>query len=406
MVNRSGTSSKRTRTAIVGNNLSVLTMTSMIGTFGNGTWTFLMPLYLVIIGVPAVFVGVIYTAIAGSSTIAPLLGGSLADRIGRKPILILSQVIHVPLLLVIAFASSSLVAVVLALVAWRFLGVMSAPARMTLIAESSGKKGKESAYATWRALTDAVTISSPLIGGFLLYSGHFSFAFLISAILSAVSALIRYRFLRETKHTLNKERNPFRIVKLGFKDLKANRVIISLTAVSILVAFLSGMSEYLIPIFSGEILKIGSAYIGLLFSIQIGVTASVLNLGAKLSKKIGRINLILVGVLISSLFEVLFTQSFDVAIALVLFGAWMFFDIMTHPAISAFQYDAVNRERSSTDLGSMSTLSSLVSTAAPASGMLLFLAMPRSPFYIAAALTAIAYLYLWVVSRRNERKVL
>lgn len=387
---------------LLGSNLSILTSTSMIATFGNGLWTFLMPLYLLIIGVPVILIGITYTIIAASSSFSPVLGGSLADKIGRKPVMLLTQLIAVPLLLVMGLFSRYPYAVAIALIAWRFSGTMGAPARMTLIAESSGKRSKEHAYATWRALTDTVTISSPLIGGLLLYGGYFSLAFLLAALLNSIAFVIRLKYLEETKHTQRSKITVFRTIKMGLKDLTSNRLIITLTSVSVVSLFLSGMVEYLVPIFSTEILNIGSGYIGLLFSIQVAITAVVLKPGAILSEKLGRINLILIGVTIASIFEILFSMSFNVLIALIFFGIWMAFDIMTHPALSAFEYDTVTGERSSTDLGSMSTLASLVSIAAPATGMLLYLSMPRSPFFISAILVFLVYLILWIVAKDSK----
>ncbi len=405
MEHQGDTSPTQSKERFLGSNLSVITLTSMIGTFGNGTWTFLMPLYLVTIGVPVIFIGITYTAIAATSSFSPIIGGSLADKFGRKPVILMAQFIQVPLMLLMAFWPHPL-AVVFSLVAWRSTGTMAVPARMTLIAESSGKRGKEHAYATWRALTDAVTISSPLLGGLLLYGGYFTVAFVLSAILGAVSFAIRYRYLRETKHTLTSQSGVFSTIGKGLKDLTSSRLILTLTSVSVAALFLSGMSEYLVPIFSSEILNLGSNYIGLLFSIQVAVTAVVLNPGALLSKKIGRLNLILAGVAISALFEVFFAFSLTIIFAFVFFGLWMAFDIMTHPAISAFQYDSVKKERASTDIGSISTLASLVSIAAPTAGMLLYLSMPRSPFYISAFLMVAVYSILWLVGRKNRQQEL
>lgn len=403
MVEEEGELSSKLKERFLGSNLSVLTSTSMIATFGNGIWTFLMPLYLVFIGVPVILVGIVYMAIAASSSFSPVLGGSLADRFGRKPVILLSQLTHVPLLLIMAFFSHYPYAVIIALVSWRFAGTMATPARMTLIAESSGKRGKEHAYATWRSFTDAVTVSSPLIGGLLLYGGDFSFAFIVSAILNAISFAIRYRFLSETNHTLKSERRIFKTIRMGLKDLTANTFVLTLTSASVASLFLSGMSEYLVPIFSYEVLKMGSAYIGLLFSIQVAITAIVLNPGAVLSKKIGRLNLILIGVATSSLFEVLYALSLGAIIALLFFGLWIAFDVITHPAISALKYDSVNKERASTDLGSISTLASLVSIAAPATGMLLYISAPRLPFYTSASFMLLVYIILWTVGKQNKQ---
>ena len=78
---------------ILSDNVATLTLTSMIGTFGNGIWTFLMPFYFVETGVSILAVGVIFTFYTIAGSFGSIIGGLLSDKYGRKKIIVFSSLI-------------------------------------------------------------------------------------------------------------------------------------------------------------------------------------------------------------------------------------------------------------------------------------------------------------------------
>lgn len=142
-------------------------------------------------------VGLLFAAFSFSSFIGATIGGALADRIGRRSMLIFSLV------------STSLSAVAMGLVesleAFYLLALLvgiftdtGGPARQAMVADLLPQEQHAQGFGIIRVAFNLSATIGPAIGGFLA-SRSYLLLFLADAVISLISAFIVWRSLPETK---------------------------------------------------------------------------------------------------------------------------------------------------------------------------------------------------------------
>lgn len=180
------------------NSLKVLILITIIVIFG---WTvkyrYQVVYATVVIGLSELQWGILNTVVRlGRSFLLPFLGSSV-DRIGRKEMLLISNVFiaFMDLLFVFAFGFYS---VLLALTIRSLAGGLRGTSRKALRADLSPRESRGKISSIFRVATRPARMIAPFIGGFL-YTFAPSSPFLLEASLSIILLPLIYLFLREPK---------------------------------------------------------------------------------------------------------------------------------------------------------------------------------------------------------------
>ena len=175
----------------------------------NAMGSFVMPLLTIIltdaIGLSKQVAGV-YLSLAGFLFIpASMIGGKLADTIGRKKVIIIFDSIAAVLYIVIGFMEPSIEVVYVLALAAMFM-VAAGPAHDSLIADVTTPENRNGAYALSYMGWNIGFAIGPVIGG-ILYKNHLPWVFIGDAFTALLSLSLILFFIKETIHHTKEEIN-------------------------------------------------------------------------------------------------------------------------------------------------------------------------------------------------------
>lgn len=117
-----------------------------------------------------------------------LVGGSLADRYGRKPVMVASLALSAPPLVAYAFVTTAAEFVVVAAIAGLTMGLL-APASQALIADLTDGSDRERAYGLLKVASNA-GFGSGFVAGGLLYGIAETSVFVVNGATCGVAAVL------------------------------------------------------------------------------------------------------------------------------------------------------------------------------------------------------------------------
>lgn len=171
-----------------------------LGTFVNRAGTFLVPfltLYLTSsLGLGSAFATQAMGLYGLGGIVAALTGGHLADRIGRRTVMLASLLGASGILLVFGRLTSP-PAILAAVAAFAFLGEMYRPAAAAMIADLSPPGQRPAAFALMYLTVNLGMVVSPVVGGFIA-ERSFQWLFYGDALTSTAYAAILLVAVRET----------------------------------------------------------------------------------------------------------------------------------------------------------------------------------------------------------------
>jgi MFS family permease len=142
-------------------------------------------------------VGILFAIFSVSGMIGSALGGALADRMGRKTVIIFSLILSSLSALGMGFAPS--IGVFIAVVA--IVGTLSSighPAHEAVVADLLPPDKRAEGYGIIRVVFNTAVIIAPLIAGLLIAHSYLTL-FLVDAVISLISASVVLFALPETK---------------------------------------------------------------------------------------------------------------------------------------------------------------------------------------------------------------
>ena len=177
-------------------NLITLSSTVFLVLTGIFTWYYLLPLHLRDLGAGDAQVGLAFTLITASYSVMQFAGGLLADRFGRKAVIVVPTFLFIPFYLGAAFASRWY-EVVAFLVVVETLGAIQWPAFVALIAESVPEDKTGSAFGFFEFAAGIGFVIGPALGSWLVKYTDPGHLIAISALIGAICGPIRAFFLEE-----------------------------------------------------------------------------------------------------------------------------------------------------------------------------------------------------------------
>jgi DHA1 family tetracycline resistance protein-like MFS transporter len=165
---------------------------TLIDVFGYMIMIPLLPYLAQRYGASGVEVGALLATMAVASTVAAPVWGALSDRVGRKPIVLISQFVSLLGYVALAFAPSLntlFIARGIAGIGGGNLGVTQ-----SYIADVTDEEDRDSAYAVFGVVFGLGIVLGPVTGGFLVHYG-FGASFLAAACIEVLNILLTLRFL-------------------------------------------------------------------------------------------------------------------------------------------------------------------------------------------------------------------
>jgi len=166
--------------------------TTLADTLGYTLMIPLLPSIVRQFHVSDVMVGALLSVPAFCSTVAAPVWGKVSDRIGRKPIIIGSQILTLIGYLVLATANSFVIIAASRIASG--LGAGGLGAVQSYIADVTEPDQRDLAYSLYGAVFGVAFIIGPLISGFLAHEGY-SIPFYFASLLAAANIVFTWFFI-------------------------------------------------------------------------------------------------------------------------------------------------------------------------------------------------------------------
>lgn len=222
--------------------------------------------------------------------------GRLADRIGHRPLLLAGMLMTVVGSLLIAFTESMGL-----LIASRVIqGTGSAAswiAALAVVSELAPPDRKGEAIGFALAANSVGAIAGPALGGILGDAVDFSFPFLLVAGIGLlVAAAGLFALPREEEHEPAEPTSARALIRLA-----TTGTVLPATLIVVVGAAAIGLVEVVVPLDAAARLGMSAATIGAIFAATIAVELVFAPLGGRAGDRRGRLEISVVGILISAI---------------------------------------------------------------------------------------------------------
>ena len=401
------------KTVFSSKNITTIAITTSMITLCDMGWRPFWPLYLKdALGASVWAISFLSMLEQSERLVFQLPGGVLADRFGRRRIIVYGTAIRIftPLLYLWATDWITLIPALL------LNGVTSIymPAFNAIIADSLPNDERGAGYGAFRMITSIPQIFSPVIGGYLFDrmgpAEGFRLFMYISIIVNAIVTYTRYRIITETlfdeDEIEERKRPPVREQIIDTMSL--GRDVWIMVLVETLGAFGSGIVFSLVPIYARDYIGLSYTQLGIVMTVGGVITTILAMPGGMLSDRVGRKPVISLSRILPStaLIGITFAQSFShyvftqvlSAVSQALGGGSR---MGGGPAWQALIADLVPKEKRATVMGTLGTITGVIATPAALAGSWLWNQLgPVWPFRV-SALTGLISVVIFIAGVRE-----
>jgi len=243
----------------------VLVASALIENVAFGLIIPYLTLYMIIdLGISEILTGVVLMTYTIAAMPAMIIGGMLADRIGRRPVLLASLGLMAITFLMYFFAYNFTTIVILAFVD-SFVGSMYMPAANAMVADMIPSKDRPRAFSMMRIAWNTGIVLGPVLGAVIVASSSIRVLFVFGSAILASAFVLNFILIRETKPADAKpEDMSFRKVLAVGKD-RPFLLLCSLTGI-LWFTFAQWMS--VLPVYATRDLGLELYEYGLLFTVS------------------------------------------------------------------------------------------------------------------------------------------
>ncbi len=296
-------------------NVLILTISQTPFMFTSFLWFPYRSLFILEFGATKELLGILLMLETLGQIIFQLTGGILADRLGRRRIIVYSSFFRIASPIIFLFSTHwTHLAPGMILNSAAMLGM---PAINALIAESLPQKSRGAGYATYRMVTWMPMIITSLLGGILMdYYGIIQgvqLCLLASLIVSIISAFLRWKFITETLETTVIKPENVRTQQFSLRDRLVQQLetIPRSVWILILVSSLSGFAMRSVfsfmVVYSVEIVGLTKTEWGVIGTVVSLISTALTIPTGMLTDRIGRKPCIIISRILSPLSTLGFT---------------------------------------------------------------------------------------------------
>lgn len=216
-------------------------------------------------------VGTLFAIYAISSLFGSMVGGAMADKFGRRSMLLFG--------LVVSALSSVSMGLVNEMKLFYYLaalvGLLSnagGPAQQAMVADLLPEKKRAEGYGIVRVVANLAITIGPAIGG-LLAATSYLLLFIMDAISSLITAIIVYALLPETKPETSKDQPSQSLVQtfVGYKKVVGDSFYMAFLIASVLMVIVYMQMNSTLPVFLRDEHGIPTQGYGYILSLNAGI---------------------------------------------------------------------------------------------------------------------------------------
>ncbi len=377
--------------------LFLMALTIFIDIAGFGLILPLLPFWAEHLGANPTEIGLILTIYALAQFIFTPILGSLSDRFGRKPIIIVSLLIEAFSLALTGFAGSFVVLLIA-----RFIGGIGASnmgSAQAVVADVTPPEGRARGMGMIGAAIGLGFVIGPAIGGILSSFGTVV-PFLVAMVVAILNAILVLAFLPETHkvrgaaQTRASSSEQKISLLAGYGQLLRNNTLTRLITVNLLFTAAFTAMEAVFALFAQHLFGWTARETGYIFA-YVGIIIVVMQGGlvGQLVKRSGEHKLLIAGLMLLAAGLALLPVSTTIAFMLVVLGILSVGNGAVTPTTSALLSLTSPREVQGKVLGLSQGVASLGRIVGPLAAGAIYSAFgPGAPFIVASVLTLIALL--------------
>lgn len=245
----------------------VVAGTHFIDVIGN---TLLMPFFALYVtqkfNVGMTQAGILLATNSVAGMIGSTVGGAMADRFGRRGIILFGLVVSALSGLTLGFVNKFYMFYSLSI----FVGLMGSathPAHQAMIADILPAEKRSEGFGMMRVISNFAWIIGPTIGGFLA-SFNFLYLFLSDAVISIITAFLVFRLLPETKPQPKEETEHEPLVQTfgGYWVALADRPYLAFIFASILMILVYQQMYSSLSVYLRDVHQVNPQYYGMIMS--------------------------------------------------------------------------------------------------------------------------------------------
>lgn len=213
-------------------------------------------------------VGLLFGVWSASSLVGSMIGGALADKFGRKKIILLGLVFSALTALLMGFVNDFYAFYIVAIIAGLFSHI-AGPARQAMVADLLVGEQRAEGFSLIRVVANLAVAIGPAIGG-LLSGISYLLLFILDACASCITALIVIKELPETKPADAEGKSSGNVLETlkGYRLVAKNRLFMAFLAVTVLVVLVYSQMYSTLSVYLNRVHGVSSQGFGWMMSMN------------------------------------------------------------------------------------------------------------------------------------------
>ncbi len=348
-------------------------------------------------------IGLIVSVSTLTGVLLKLPSGALSDIYGRRVLLQIGVVAFgLPPFLYLFITDLD------ALTALRFLHGLAtaifAPSALATVAELFRER-RGAALGTYTACTQSGSLLGPFIGGYLIHVAGFDTAFVMAGVFGCLGMLLFYGLHLDVAVPQRKNEGVTAVLSemwKGFAAVVKNKKVLITSVTDAAKMIANGALMAFLPLY-GVSTGLNPGEVGLLFTVQAGTSFFSKPIMGRISDRVGRQPLILLGLVICAGTFVCIPQVSRFPILLLLSAGFGFGEAVVSSSSSALVADSSEFKRLGAGMGMQGTIMDIGHASGPLlAGLLIANLSYPAAFAVIAGIQLIAAGVFWVTMKRME----
>jgi len=305
----------------------------------------------------AVLIGVLGSVTSVALITSSFVGGFLADRVGRKKVIVLGSGMLVPSLFACTIAPN-VFWVIGAYFVQIFSISLSQPAFTALVADMSRLSSRGRAFGRFNLFWIGSAVPAPFVGGFLADSIGLRFPFIVAVLMAFVGLVASFGLAGISSGTARRSE----VIAEGEDEkilMPFGRVLLLFGTIGLLSGLASGLLMPLNRLYPMEKLHVSATELGLVFSLGFALVTTLVQIpGGTLTDKFGRKPIMLFS-LLGAPFVVALAYTGSLSEYILATAGSMVFGNIAAPAYQAWQMELVPCSKRAVASGLINTISGI-----------------------------------------------
>jgi MFS family permease len=280
-----------------------------------------------------------------------------------------------------------------------------APSALATVAELY-KERRGAALGTYTACTQSGALLGPFIGGWLVYAAGFPAAFVTAGLFGCLGLIMFFSLRLNPPPPDVKEKSMAAVAAdmwAGFAAVARNRKVLITSSTDAAKMIANGALMAFLPLY-GVSVGLNPGEVGLLFSIQAVTSFLSKPVMGRVSDRIGRQPLILVGLIICTGTFVLIAQVAAFPLLLILASGFGFGEAVVSSSSAALVADSSEFKRLGAGMGMQGTIMDIGHASGPlVAGLLIAHLNYQAAFGVIAGVQLVAAAVFWMTIGRTGR---